>query len=52
MALVYRDQGDYEKALKYFEKALDICTGKLGLNHPNTIVVKENLDDLKQFLSS
>ena len=36
MAGVFRAQGDYDKALEYYEKALAVCKAKLGEAHPYT----------------
>ncbi len=41
---VYMSQGEYAIALKYGFKAYRICVFKLGLNHPNTQLVKQNIE--------
>jgi tetratricopeptide (TPR) repeat protein len=33
MAIVYRQQGDYPKALEYYQKALDIYIPSVGEQH-------------------
>ena len=33
---MYQAQGEYEKALEYYEKALTVYMAKLGVNHPYT----------------
>lgn len=40
---VYRSKGDYDIALKYYEKALDIAISFLGEGHPNTRAIAENM---------
>ena len=37
IAVVYRDQGDYVKAIEYCKKALEIREKVLGTNHPDTL---------------
>ena len=43
MGLVYEDQGNYEKALKYFEKALAINGLVLGMCHQDTAATYNNM---------
>ena len=43
MALVYQDQGDYEKALEYNGKALDVRERVLGSGHPDTAATYNNM---------
>ena len=43
MAGVYEDQGDYEKALEYYGKALAIRERVLGTGHPDTAVTYNNM---------
>jgi tetratricopeptide (TPR) repeat protein len=57
MAVLYSDQGDYEKALEYYGKALAIRERVLGAEHPDTAktynnmaVVYENQGDYKKAL--
>lgn len=42
---VYRVQGDYEKALEYYKKALIIKEQVLGIEHPSTATTYNNLAD-------
>jgi hypothetical protein len=46
LALVLQDLGDYTGAKGLLEKAMEIFEGRLGNQHPNTIVVKQNLEFL------
>ena len=48
MAYVYKAKKDLAKAKEYWEKAYAICSEKLGPNHPNTKLVKGQLDALKE----
>ena len=43
MAGVYSDQGDYDKALMYYEKALAVCKMKRGETHPCTQNTQESV---------
>ena len=43
MALVYQEQGEYEKALEYFGKALDVRERVLGSGHPDTAATYNNM---------
>ena len=43
MALVYQEQGEYEKALEYFGKALDVRERVLGSDHPDTATTYNNM---------
>ncbi|MBR0046225.1 MAG: tetratricopeptide repeat protein [Bacteroidaceae bacterium] len=45
---VYYSQGNYTKAFDYFSKSLAILEKVLGEDHPNTKIVKENIESLKQ----
>jgi tetratricopeptide (TPR) repeat protein len=40
---VYDNQGEYDKALEWYQKAWPIGANKLGPNHPNTITLKRNM---------
>ncbi|WP_448265827.1 tetratricopeptide repeat protein [Nostoc sp. DSM 114159] len=46
------NKGDrrYSEAQPCFIQALDILERRLGVNHPNTLIVRENLADLHDFL--
>ena len=43
MGLVYNAQGDYEKALEYYGKALEISERTLGNDHPDTATTYNNM---------
>ncbi len=47
LGLAWYSLGEYEKAIGYFEQALDIFKARLGEDHPNTRVVQGNLDAAK-----
>ena len=40
---MYREQGDYVKALEYYEKALAISERVLGKEHPDTAATYNNI---------
>ena len=40
---VYREHGQYDKALKYYERALAGCEESRGVNHPSTLTMVHNL---------
>ena len=57
MALVYDNQGEYEKALEWYEKGLAIKLKTLGPNHPSTATTYfclgalcDNIEDYTQSL--
>lgn len=39
----YRHKGEYDKAINYYEKALDIDIKFLPANHPHIAIVHKNL---------
>ncbi len=43
MALVYKAQGDYEKALEYYDKALEVVERVLGSDHSDTATTYNNM---------
>ena len=43
IGLVYEEQGDYGKALEYYEKALAISEKVLGTDHPSTATTYNNI---------
>ena len=43
IALLYEKQGEYEKALEYYKKALNIRKEKLGKEHPDTATIYNNI---------
>ena len=47
MAGVYKEQGDYEKALKLYEKAFTVFMAKLGVNHPYTQSTQLSVEIMK-----
>ena len=48
LAGVYQDQGNYEEALKYFQKDLEISEKVLGKKHPDTAATYNNLAGVYQ----
>ena len=52
LGLVYENQGNYEKALEYYQKALKIRADVLGASHPATIKAQQSIDELNQKLNS
>lgn len=40
---MYESQEEYKTALTYYSKAYKIFLFRLGLNHPNTHIVYENM---------
>ena len=56
MALVYDNQGEYEKALEWYEKGLEIKLKTLGPDHPSTATTYFNLgalyDNMKDYKTS
>ena len=43
LAGLYYSQGRYAEAQPLYQEALKIAEGQLGVNHPNTITIRENL---------
>ncbi|WP_442941744.1 tetratricopeptide repeat protein [Nostoc sp.] len=50
--LGYYSQGRYSEAKPLCVQALDICERQLGVNHPNTVTVREGLAYLHNRFSS
>ena len=50
IGLVYDNMGDYSKALEYYEKSLRISLTVFDEDHPNTKVVQENIEMVRQKL--
>lgn len=48
IAFVYDSKGDYPSALEWYQKALDISEKVLGKEHPNTIIIRENMKFIEQ----
>lgn len=40
---IFHSQGDYPKALKYYQKALNIREKVLGKEHPDTAIIYNNI---------
>jgi hypothetical protein len=43
--------GDYDKALPFYQRALEIVEKKLGPKHPNTVTIKNNYNFLLSEMS-
>ena len=43
MGLVYKKQGDYPRALEYYQMCLDIESGTLGKDHPSVAQTYNNM---------
>jgi tetratricopeptide (TPR) repeat protein len=52
LTLLYYFQGRYAEAESLLQQALEIFEQRLGVNHPNTVTVRENLANLRQQLAS
>ena len=50
MAGVYQEQGEYEKALGYYERALTVFKAKLGANHRYTQGTQRAVQNLKSLI--
>ncbi|MEH2360782.1 tetratricopeptide repeat protein, partial [Nostoc sp.] len=50
LAALYRSQGRYSEAEPLYIQALDICEQRLGVDHPNTITIRNNLAYLRDRL--
>jgi tetratricopeptide (TPR) repeat protein len=48
LAYLYNSQGRYAKAEPLYLQALALCEQLLGVEHPNTIVCRENLELFRQ----
>ncbi len=44
----YYDLGEYGKAIKYYERAIEIFIKFLGYEHPNTKAFQDNLETAKK----
>ena len=51
IAVAYRNQGEYAKALEWLQKALVIFKKVLGLEHQSTIIIKDNIAIVKTRLN-
>ncbi|WP_372478254.1 tetratricopeptide repeat protein [Nostoc mirabile] len=47
LAALYKSQGQYSDAEPLYKKALDIAELSLGVDHPNTANIRENLKSLR-----
>ncbi len=47
LANLYKNQGKYEEAEPLYIQALEIVERVLGENHPNTVTIRNNLEDLR-----
>jgi hypothetical protein len=43
MALVFDNQGEYGKALEWYQRALDGSEKTLGMDHPDTLGTVNNM---------
>jgi hypothetical protein len=50
--MLLKDQGEYTAARPLLERALRICVERLGVDHPNTALVRRNLAALDRLLSA
>ncbi len=48
IGIIYYSQGDYNMALEYYQKALNILEKIFGKEHQHYILVKENIEFIKQ----
>ncbi len=51
IAILYQDQGRYSEAEPLYVRSLQIAENTLGVNHPSTQTIRENLEILRQQLS-
>jgi len=49
---VYKNQGKYDDALKYYYMSLEILKKKLGDDHPNTKGTLRNIEIIKSKMES
>jgi tetratricopeptide (TPR) repeat protein len=47
LAGLYYSQGKYNEAEPLYQQALNICEQRLGVYHPHTIIVRDNLERLR-----
>ncbi|MBD2675739.1 tetratricopeptide repeat protein, partial [Aphanizomenon flos-aquae FACHB-1416] len=47
LALLYYSQGKYKEAEPLYQQALNILEQRLGVDHPRTIIVRGNLEYLR-----
>ncbi len=46
LAFLYERQGRYSEAEPLYQQALEMFEKWLGVDHPNTVTIRENLEDL------
>jgi tetratricopeptide (TPR) repeat protein len=51
LAALYCSQGRYSEAELLYQQALEIRERRLGVNHPKTVIVRENLANLRAQLA-
>ena len=47
LAALYESQGKYKEAEPLYQQALNICEQRLGVDYPHTIIVRGNLEHLR-----
>jgi tetratricopeptide (TPR) repeat protein len=47
LASLYKSQGKYKEAEPLYQQALNIFEQQLGIDHPHTIIVRGNLEHLR-----
>ena len=52
LGYVYDEQGEYTKALEYYNKALEVNENILGANHPNTTTTLNNIAQIYTVLGN
>lgn len=52
LAELYNLEGRYTEAKPLFIQALKIWESRLGMNHPNTVICRNNLENLLARISS
>jgi tetratricopeptide (TPR) repeat protein len=52
LAELLREQGKYSEAEPLYRRALEIREAQLGINHPSTATVRENLELLLSDMES
>ena len=50
MAIQYYNEGEFEKALKYFEESAEICKKSFGENSGNYKSLLQNIEIVKERL--
>jgi tetratricopeptide (TPR) repeat protein len=47
LANLYYAKGDYDNAEPLYQRALEILEKVLGAEHPNTVTIRDNLEDCR-----